>query len=107
MRGEAKWLRHVRLPINAWVDRSLCSEVQMMTEFCTELAGGTCRHSRTKCGAARPAARVHVLSALHLLPRRAAPVPAPLPGYGTCCITWLRTRNGSVAEVMLMPHVSA
>lgn len=38
MRGDARWLRHVKLPINSWVDRSLCAECQMMTEFCTELA---------------------------------------------------------------------
>jgi len=37
MRGDAKWLKHTPLPINHEVDRSLCCEIQMLTEFISQL----------------------------------------------------------------------
>jgi len=37
MRSDLKWFKHTPLPVNTWVDRSLCAEMQMMTEFCTQL----------------------------------------------------------------------
>lgn len=37
VRAAERWLWHTPLPVNTWVDRSLCSEAQMMTVFCTQL----------------------------------------------------------------------
>jgi len=37
MRGDQRWLKHTPLPLNTFVDRRLCAEHQMMTEFCTQL----------------------------------------------------------------------
>mmetsp|Transcript_82442 Transcript_82442/g.233828 ORF Transcript_82442/g.233828 Transcript_82442/m.233828 type:complete len:210 (+) Transcript_82442:277-906(+) len=37
LRAGQRWLQHTPLPINSWVDRSLCSEAQMMAAFCSQL----------------------------------------------------------------------
>lgn len=37
LRTSHRWLQHTPLPINSWVDRSLCSEAQMMATFCSQL----------------------------------------------------------------------
>lgn len=40
-RANAQWFRHTPLPINTWVDRSLCAEAQLLAAFCTQqLADG-------------------------------------------------------------------
>eukprot|EP00747_Dinoflagellata_sp_TGD_P142893 gnl/TRDRNA2_/TRDRNA2_176308_c4_seq7.p1 gnl/TRDRNA2_/TRDRNA2_176308_c4~~gnl/TRDRNA2_/TRDRNA2_176308_c4_seq7.p1 ORF type:complete len:314 (+),score=49.47 gnl/TRDRNA2_/TRDRNA2_176308_c4_seq7:221-1162(+) len=36
-RADPRWFKHTPLPINTWVDRSLCAEAQMLAEFCTQL----------------------------------------------------------------------
>mmetsp|Transcript_121613 Transcript_121613/g.378105 ORF Transcript_121613/g.378105 Transcript_121613/m.378105 type:complete len:212 (+) Transcript_121613:1-636(+) len=37
IRGDQRWLKHTPLPLNSWVDRSLCSEMQLLTILCTQL----------------------------------------------------------------------
>lgn len=38
VRAETNLLQRMQLPVNSWVDRSLCAEMQMMTMFCCQLA---------------------------------------------------------------------
>ncbi|CAE8628100.1 unnamed protein product, partial [Polarella glacialis] len=37
VRADQRWLRPTPLPINSWVDRSLCAEMQMMGVLCSQL----------------------------------------------------------------------